>query len=142
MNEGLQLSPSLEDYLEAILELEEKQDSARVKEIAARLSVQMPSVTGALRSLQRKGLINYAPNAPVVLTPSGQEAASRIREKHRILLVFFRDILFLPADLAESTGCRMEHILSGETTKKFRSLTNYLKKQLSSEELKGIIEET
>ena len=39
------LTQSLEDYLEAIYFLEKKSRVARVKDIAARLSVQMPSVT-------------------------------------------------------------------------------------------------
>ena len=45
------LSQSLEDYLEAIFHLIQENRVARVKDVAARLSVQMPSVTGALRSL-------------------------------------------------------------------------------------------
>ena len=45
------LSSSLEDYLEAIYQIVEQSRVARVRDIAARLGVQKPSVTGALRSL-------------------------------------------------------------------------------------------
>ena len=46
---NLQLTESLEDYLEAIAELIEVEGHAHAKEIAAKLNVKMPSVTGALR---------------------------------------------------------------------------------------------
>ena len=42
-----QLTESLEDYLEAIAELIEIEGHAHAKEIAAKLNVKMPSVTGA-----------------------------------------------------------------------------------------------
>ena len=44
---NLQLTESLEDYLEAIAELIEVEGHAHAKEIAAKLNVKMPSVTGA-----------------------------------------------------------------------------------------------
>ena len=49
------LSDSLENYLEAILELEETQKVARAKEIADRLKIQRGSVTGGLKTLSEKG---------------------------------------------------------------------------------------
>ena len=49
-----ELSSSIEDYLEAIGNLEKKHRVARVKDIADNLNVQMPSVTGALKVLKGK----------------------------------------------------------------------------------------
>ncbi|MBP5586310.1 MAG: hypothetical protein J6Y92_08165, partial [Lentisphaeria bacterium] len=48
-----QLTESLEDYLEAIAELIAVEGHAHAKEIAAKLNVKMPSVTGALRQLEK-----------------------------------------------------------------------------------------
>ncbi len=53
------LTESMENYLEAILNLEKTQKVARVKDIADKLSLQRGSVSGALKSLEEKGLINY-----------------------------------------------------------------------------------
>ena len=66
------LSASLEDYLEAILNLTSESNVARSKDIAKLLSVSRSSVTGALRVLKKKGLANYKPYDYVTLTnPAG-----------------------------------------------------------------------
>ena len=53
------LSESMEDYLEAIAELIAVDGHAHTKEIAQKLNVKMPSVTGALRQLEQQGYIVY-----------------------------------------------------------------------------------
>jgi Mn-dependent DtxR family transcriptional regulator len=53
------LSESLEDYLETILDLEKTNKVARVKDIAEKMGVLRGSVTGALKNLAEKKLINY-----------------------------------------------------------------------------------
>ena len=59
-----QLTASLEDYLEAIAELTAVDGHAHAKEIAVRLNVKMPSVTGALRQLDQMGIgwLKYGEN--------------------------------------------------------------------------------
>ena len=66
------LSASLEDYLKAIFRIVAVKQAARAKDISARLSVSNSSVTGALRTLADRGLINYAPYDLITLTPLGQ----------------------------------------------------------------------
>jgi len=61
-NDALEgLSASLEDYLEVIFHLEKSNRVARAKDIADQMNVQRASVTGALKALAGKGLINYSP---------------------------------------------------------------------------------
>ncbi|PIE05043.1 MAG: iron (metal) dependent repressor, partial [Spirochaetales bacterium] len=105
------LTPSMEDYLEAILILEEKNRVARVKDIAEMLSVQMPSVTGALKSLKSRGLVNYEKNSFINLTPSGMETAQAIFYKHKILVEFFSKALGLEGKHAEEEACLIEHAI-------------------------------
>ncbi|MCK4379164.1 MAG: metal-dependent transcriptional regulator, partial [Deltaproteobacteria bacterium] len=62
------LTSNMEDYLEAILTLQEEQKVARVRDIARQLKVKMPSVTGAVRNLAEKGLVNYERYSFVTLT--------------------------------------------------------------------------
>ena len=52
------LSSNMEDYLEAIFHISKEKQAARAKDIADRLMVNKSSVTGALRSLSEKGLVN------------------------------------------------------------------------------------
>ncbi len=56
----------MEDYLETILLLERANKVARVKEIAERMSVQMPSVTAALKALKTRGLVEYEKNSSLI----------------------------------------------------------------------------
>ena len=62
------LSSNMEDYLEAIYHISSKKQAARAKDISDRLKVNKSSVTGALRSLSEKGLVNYAPYDLITLT--------------------------------------------------------------------------
>ena len=88
-----QLSDSLEDYMEAIFHIEVKKHAARAKDIAERLQVSNSSVTGALRLLSDKGLVNYAPYDIITLTPKGKEIAQNVVRRHKALLDFFVKIL-------------------------------------------------
>ena len=51
MNRKADLSESLEDFLEIILDLEKENKVARAKDIAERMNIQPGSVTGALKNL-------------------------------------------------------------------------------------------
>jgi len=68
------LTASLEDYLEAIFQIIAEKQAVRPKDIARRLKVSNASVTGALRSLAEKKLINYAPYDVISLTTDGKTA--------------------------------------------------------------------
>lgn len=109
------LSESMEDYLEVILDLEEANKVARTKDIAERMGVQRGSVTGALKNLGEKGLINYKPYSFVTLTPEGEKIALEVTRRHRILADFLHRVLQLDADTANDTACRMEHAMDKPT---------------------------
>jgi DtxR family Mn-dependent transcriptional regulator len=108
---NVNLSASLEDYLEAIYNLANESNIARSKDIANLLGVSRASVTGALRVLKKKGMANYKPYDYVTLTESGQSAAAEIARKHDILKSFFIDVLGVEADVAQQAACKAEHSL-------------------------------
>jgi DtxR family Mn-dependent transcriptional regulator len=108
---NLNLSDSLEDYLEAIFNLARESNIARSKDIAKLLGVSRASVTGALRLLKKKGLANYKPYDYVTLTKSGQIAAAEVAKKHEILKSFFINILGIDSDVAQKAACKAEHAL-------------------------------
>lgn len=108
---GARLSESLEDYLEAILAIEQEKQAARPKDIARRLSVSPPSVTAALQNLSARGLVNYAPYDLVTLTPTGRRLAADVRRRHDALRRFFVNLLRLDAREADDVACHMEHAL-------------------------------
>lgn len=106
------LSASLEDYLEAIFHIVSKNQVARAKDICLRLNVSGPSVTGALRSLSEKGLINYAPYDVITLTPEGHTLAEDVVRRHEALRDFFTKVLLIDEEAAEEASCKMEHAVS------------------------------
>ena len=109
MTEPLQLSASLEDYIEAIYHIITEKQVARGKDISTRLAVRGASVTEALQALSQKGLINYAPYKVITMTKAGQEAAEDVIRRHNALKQFFTDVLAIEESLAELGACRIEH---------------------------------
>ena len=109
MSETLQLSASLEDYIEAIYHIIAEKQVARGKDISARLDVTGASVTEALRALSKKGLINYAPYEVITMTSEGREAAEDVIRRHNALKQFFTDVLAIDEPIAEQGACRIEH---------------------------------
>jgi DtxR family Mn-dependent transcriptional regulator len=105
------LSASLQDYLEAIYHLIDEGRVARVKDIAARLNVQMPSVTGALRNLAAKELIHHDPYSYVTLTTEGERVAREMARRHQVLTDFLTEFLGLDPETAERNACHMEHAI-------------------------------
>lgn len=103
------LSASMEDYLETIFELEQSNRVARARDIADRMNVQRASVTGALRVLAERGLINYTPYSFITLTGAGRSTAKEIIHRRKVLKDFFTGILHLGAEDAEEIAHRMEH---------------------------------
>lgn len=109
MAETLQLSASLEDYIETIYHIIAEKEVARGKDIVARLGVSGASVTEALRALAKRGLINYAPYEVVTMTPAGREVAEDVIRRHAALKQFFIDVLAIDETTAEEGACRVEH---------------------------------
>lgn len=121
------LSASLEDYLEVIFHLEKSNRVARAKDIADQMNVQRASVTGALRALAGKGLINYSPYSLITLTPSGRAMAKDIVHRHDTLKQFFIVALQLPPEEAEANACRMEHVIDRNAVDRLVSLLEFMK---------------
>ncbi len=126
MTKELDLSESLEDYLETILELQTTKTVARSKDIADKLDIKRGSVTGMLKKLAAQELINYEPYGYVTLTPKGDKIAREIEKRH----IVFKDFLFrhigVDEKTANDTACRMEHSMNSATFKKFKTFINKL----------------
>jgi len=114
------LSQSLEDYLEMVHMLRLANGIARVKDIAAALSVKMPSVAKAILELKKLGLVTQEPYSGVELTEAGMAAAATILNRH-VLLKGFLIRLGVSEAVADKDACCMEHILSAETLSKIES---------------------
>jgi DtxR family Mn-dependent transcriptional regulator len=126
VNTAESLSASLEDYMEAIFHIEDKKHAARAKDIADRLQVSSASVTGALRLLAEKELINYAPYDIITLTAKGKEIAQDVVHRHEMLRDFFVKILGVDKAEAEVAACKMEHGVSEIILKRMTQFIEFL----------------
>ncbi len=126
MGKREKLSESQEDYLEVILDLERENKVARAKDIAEKLGIQRGSVTGGLKSLVEKSLINYEPYSFITLTQKGVKIAEEITRRHQILKDFLLKVLQLDENTAEATACRMEHAVDETSIERLVSFVEYL----------------
>ena len=115
MKEKTALTASMEDYLEAISILEENRKYVRVRDIASHMNVKMPSVTGALKSLSEKKLVNHEKYEYVELTERGAMIGQEIRRRHGAILRFLTEVLNIDPEAAERDSCGMEHAISADT---------------------------
>ncbi len=122
------LSARQEDYLETIAELTESHGHAHVRDIAEARRVTMATVSEAVRNLARQGLVHHDSWGTVTLTERGAQKAREVRRRHGILLEFFRDLLGLPAELAEREACTIEHSVAPETLGRIEALVECVKK--------------
>ena len=112
MKESGQLSASLEDYLEAIYLIVQQKQAARAKDIVTHLKVRAASVTGALKQLSEKVLVNHAPYDIITLTRSGERLARDVFKRHQALYDFFVTVLGIDPQEAEESACKLEHVIS------------------------------
>ncbi len=125
MVDSMQITSSLQDYLEVILSLSKQQRTVRVTDIANSLDIAKASVSQALNSLKKQGLIKQSYYGPVELTAKGKEYAEKIRYRHEVLRFFLMEVLGVSPEIAEKDACLLEHDLSNET---FESLLEFLEK--------------
>lgn len=126
MNEPTDLSESMENYLETILDLEKTNKVARAKDIADQLELQRGTVSGALKALKEKGLINYSPYSFITLTSEGREIAELIHRRHQTLYDFLNNVLQIEPEKADKTACRMEHAIDEETLERLVAFIEYI----------------
>jgi len=127
MGKTLSLSPALEDYLEAISALSERDGMARVRDIAERLSVRQSSVTSALKSLSEKGMVNYSPYEVITLTDEGEDIAQGVRRRHRVIRDFLANILLIDDATADANACRMEHTIDKDVLRRLSRFAEFVR---------------
>lgn len=119
----VKLTPSMEDYLKAIHSLKNERGYVRVKDIADKMDITMPSVSSALKNLEKQKLVRHSRYDLVGLTPKGTKVAEDICSRHRVIKNFLSQVLGLDAEIAEKDACGIEHTISPET---FQSLVRFL----------------
>jgi len=113
------LSPRGEDYLKTLSKLLEERKEVGVSDLAEALGVKAPSAVGALAPLKERDLVRQPPYGALSLSEEGRSLAARLRERERLLRLFFGSILDLPPEEAEVNACSIEHYISPTCLERF-----------------------
>jgi DtxR family Mn-dependent transcriptional regulator len=105
--------PPLEEYLEAIHELEEEGTQVIQARLADRLGHYAPAVSEMIRRLKSEGYLTVE-DRDVQLTVKGRARAESVVRKHRLAERLLTDIIGLPWHKAHLEACRWEHVISDE----------------------------
>jgi DtxR family Mn-dependent transcriptional regulator len=114
MSKNKKLSANIEEYLETIYKISQKENSVKTSKISKDLGVTPSSVSEMLKKLDKMGYVNYSQYKGVELTENGLKVAKNITRKHRLLERFLHDILKLKDHFLHDQACEMEHSLSDD----------------------------
>ncbi len=125
----MKLHSSGEDYLEAVLMLQQKHGMVPSIDLARHMGYSKPSISHAVGVLRDGGFLTVDPGGFFLLTDIGREVAEKIYERHQ----FFTQWLIgagIDPETAEQDACRMEH---GISQKSFEKIRKTYKFQLSDQ---------
>jgi DtxR family Mn-dependent transcriptional regulator len=105
-------SVSVQDYLLTIYRIQREQTPVSTTALAMQLGVTPASVTGMVRKLDRRGLVEHEPYRGVILTDAGEQEALRLLRRHRLWELFLADVLGLSWDEVHKEAHRLEHATS------------------------------
>ena len=118
--------PPLEEYLEAIHELEEEGTPVIQARLAERLEHSAPSVSEMIRRLRNEGYLEPAGSGKAVhLTAKGRTRAESVVRKHRLAERLLTDVIGLPWNKAHVEACRWEHVISDEVEERLVELLEH-----------------
>jgi DtxR family Mn-dependent transcriptional regulator len=120
----MDLTARVEDYLEAVLEIEMTGEIATVTQIAANLSVTKATVTAVLKRLKQEKLLEHERYGDVVLTDIGRARALAVYRRHEFLSDFFVRILGFSRERAQKVSCVMEHEIDEQTERRLAAFTD------------------
>jgi Mn-dependent DtxR family transcriptional regulator len=115
----------LEDYLEAIYNLNEEKGYVSAADISEKLAVKPPTVSNMVKNLADKGYLEHQRYRGMKLTPEGERIARSVIKRHRVIsrLISMLGVDDLTA-YVDTEG--IEHHVHPSTLRKFERLAEYL----------------
>ena len=108
------ITEAVENYLETILILSQKQPDVHALDVCSYLGYSRPTVSIILKKMKEEGLVTVDGDNHIRLTDAGKSIAERVYDRHRTLTGFF-EMLGVNKDTAAEDACLVEHDLSDET---------------------------
>ncbi len=114
-----------EDYVIALNTLRDEGVRAIPARVAERTGVSAPTVTLALRRLERDGYIVWTGRREIELTRQGLELAESLMRRHRLVERWLTDVLGLDWAAAHEEAHRLEHAISPIVEQRLLELMNF-----------------
>lgn len=115
-------TPATQDYLAAIYDLAGSEKPVIGARLARHMKLSPPTITEALRRMQREGYIKLAPKHEVRLTAKGRSIAETMARRHRLIERWLTDVLGLDWAGAHDEAHRLEHAISPVVEEKLATL--------------------
>lgn len=112
------ITPGIEEYLEALFHLKEEGKAVSTKALAEKLKLKPASVSEMVKKLAAQKLVKHKPYRGVTLTKNGQKAAASLVRRHRLSERFLADMLGVPWDELHDEACKFEHVISDKVEEK------------------------
>jgi len=107
-------SVSQEDYLKAIWEIVQEEQTPISARLAEDLGVTPPAVTAALKRMTHGGFLRVERSGKIALTPKGRKIAEHLVLRHRLAEKLLTDVIGLEWSRAHEEAERLEHGVSAE----------------------------
>src|SRR6266480_3154907 len=101
-----------EDYLKALYLLRGDERPVPTRELAHRLGISSPSVSGMVTRLTAQGLVEHDRYRGPQLTREGRKVALELVRHHRLLEMFLVQVLGYSWDEVHDEAERLEHVIS------------------------------
>src|SRR5207249_10686447 len=108
----METTPAIQDYLGAIYDLAGSDKPVIGARLARHMHISAPSITEALRRMQREGYVTVASKKESRLTAKGLDIARTMARRHRLIERWLTDVLGLDWSRAHDEAHRLEHALS------------------------------
>ena len=105
-------TPAIQDYLAAIYDLAGTDKPVIGARLARHMHVSAPSITEAIRRMQKDGYVRVGTRKEVRLTTKGLGIAETMARRHRLIERWLTDELGLDWSRAHDEAHRLEHSLS------------------------------
>jgi len=115
------LSHSAAHYLMAVHDIQNRKGYARLTDIAEQLNISAASASQSLKTLLNKNFIQENEDKFFLLTDMGLQQIELVEKNKALALKFFTDILGVSFDQADTDSCKIEHLLSPETSAKLEA---------------------
>ncbi len=125
LNENEKLTSSMEDYLEMICRILQKNEVVRIRELAENLHVKPSSASKMVNNLKEAGYIEFKKYGYIAITEKGLETGNYLLHRHKVLHDFLCLLNHTKDELEQVE--KIEHFINKITIDNLERLTEWMR---------------